>query len=115
MAIGYTLLGKIVLSGNHSTYGLTILLNVFLFVVVLEAEKIVIVYMRSYQIFMRSATITIFFVLIYLPFIVIFMSGYFYTGLSSTYLYYFSIAGFFYIWLVITLVGVFIHWLLNLT
>jgi len=74
-----------------------------------------VVYLPTYFHFLRVLMISIFFVFVYLPFITIFIAGYYYFSFSTEYFYYYSLGGFFYIWLLLTLVGVFIHWVLNLT
>ena len=71
--------------------------------------------LRSHVWFVRVLIVTYIFVLIYIPFMVGFSCGYFLTDFSKDYLFYYSICGFLYIWLVITIVGVSIHWILNLT
>jgi hypothetical protein len=55
------------------------------------------------------------FVLIYIPFIIGFTSGYFLSNFNKDFVYYYAISGFIYIWLIITFVGISIHLVLNLT
>jgi hypothetical protein len=50
-----------------------------------------------------------------LPFIATFIAGYYLTSFSQTYFYYFTLAGFFYLWLLITAAGISIHLVLGLT
>jgi hypothetical protein len=74
-----------------------------------------VVYLSSYSVFLRGLIITTLFLLIYFPFIAMFSTGYFFTSFSESYLYYYAIGGFLYIWFLITLVGLSTHWILNLT
>ena len=82
---------------------------------VVEGEKIVMVYFKHFQNIFRVFIISSFFLLIYIPFITVFVSGYYLTSFSQRYLYYYSLSGFFYIWLIITIFGVGIHLVLNLS
>ena len=58
---------------------------------------------------------SVFFVFIYLPFVSVFISGYYWSSFSQDFFYYFMLAGFFYLWLLITIAGTAIHLVLNLT
>jgi hypothetical protein len=80
-----------------------------------EGEKMAVIYLESYYSFIRVLLVTVFFVFIYLPFVSLFISGEYYSAFSQTYFYYFVLGGFFYIWLLITLAGTAIHFVLNLT
>jgi hypothetical protein len=116
VAVVYAVLAWMgMLSSEHQTWSMVVLLNVGLFVVTLEGERFGVRYVKQYLSFVRTLIISYKFLLIYLPFVAIFSSGYFLSSFSYTYLYYYSICGFIYIWLIITIVGVSIHWILNLT
>ena len=91
------------------------MMNVGLFVITLEGEKIGVVLLKTYVSFVRVLIVTDLFVMVYIPFIMSFSSGYFLSNFSKEYLFYYTIWGFLYIWIIITIVGVSIHWILNLT
>lgn len=92
-----------------------VILNVLLFVVTLEGEKLAVIYLCSYFNFLRAFIISTFSFLIYFPFIVCFCSGYFLESFSDDYMYYYVVGGFLYIWVIITVIGLATHWILNLT
>ena len=74
-----------------------------------------VVYLKSYMSFMRVLIMVDMFILIYIPFVVCFSSGYFLSNFSQNFVFYYGICGFMYIWAIITIVGIAIHWILNLT
>ena len=86
-----------------------------LFIAMHEGQSIICHYLRAYSNFLCAALLSAFFLMIYLPFVSVFFAGYCLSENSSNFLFYYAVVGFFYIWLVITLVGVAIHLLLNLT
>ena len=114
--IAYSILGYVdSIGSDQDLYSVMILLNITLFVVLMEGEKVAIINLPNYFCFIRFLIISVFFILIYYPFGTIFISGYYLTNFSNNYFYYFGMVGFFYIWIIITAVGTSIHLVLNLT
>jgi hypothetical protein len=103
------------IGSNHQSWSLAVGMNVFLFTLVTEVDRMAVVYLPVYSHFLRVSIISFFFVFVYLPFVTVFIAGYYSSSFAPDYLYYYTLGGFFYIWLLLTLIGVAVHWVLNLT
>lgn len=84
LSLAYIVITQIgIVDASHQTWSVAVVLNIGLFVLTLEGQKLGVVYLKNYFSFIRILIITYMFVLIYIPFIIGFSSGYFLSNFNA--------------------------------